>query len=139
MTSVPSSYRPRPFRAEREFGWLVGGILLAIGLVALWRGRWGSVAPVVAGVGGLLVLAGSLSPRLLVQPRRAWMAMATVLGKVSTFLILLLIYYLVVTPLGVVMRLTGRDALGRRTRGRESYWVPYPARQRDPKHYELMF
>jgi hypothetical protein len=52
------------------------------------------------------------------------------IGWVVTHVIMALIFYLVVTPIGVIMRLTGRDPMERAfDRGAKTYWKP---RRSDP-------
>ena len=41
-------------------------------------------------------------------------------------------------PVSVIWRLLGKDPLERR-RGQSTGWSPYPARYRDPRHYERMY
>ncbi len=129
----------RRFRREREFGLLVGGILCLLGGWPLWRGRPGVVFPILLGVGVLLVLLGLVAPWLLRWPYRGWMAMAEALSTVMTAVILTIVYFGIVTPLGLVRRWTGGDPLRRRARPAGSYWHPYSKRQGDPRHYEKMF
>lgn len=138
---VPPSTPPRTrsFRAEREFGLLVGAILALLGGWWIYRGKFAALAAGFVAVGSLLVAFGALRPRLLALPHRLWMALAEQLSRIVTFVILSLVYYLVVTPIGVVKRAIGWDPLGRRAAPAASYWQPYAARQRDPKHYEKMF
>jgi len=65
------------------------------------------------------------------------MRLAHVLGWVNSRVLLTALFFLVLTPMGLVLRLAGRDPL--RLRRREgSGWSPYPPRFRDPKHYERM-
>jgi len=118
---------------EKSFGRAVGGVLLVIGLLALWRGH-PYLAAALAIPGGLLVLGAFLAPSWLAPIRRRWMAMAAVIGAFNTRLILTLAYYLIVTPVGLVMRLVARDPLDRRLGTGESYWRkrgPEPAATRD--------
>ena len=61
------------------------------------------------------------------------------LSFVTTRIILGIVFFLIVTPIGVVKRLSGWDPLERRSGRRSSYWKPYSERQRDPRHYEKMF
>ena len=105
----------------------------------LYRGKFGSVSPVFLALGALLILLGLIWPRALVWPNRAWMLLAEGLSFVTTRIILGLIFFLVVTPIGVVKRLSGWDPLGRRGLRGASYWKPYSERQRNPRHYEKMF
>jgi len=137
VTMVPS--KRHPFWAERQFGRGVGTVLVLIGVWLLWRGSSGPVVRTTVGSGLLLVVSGFAYPRVLVWLNRLWMRLAEALSFVSTRVVLGLVFFLAVTPTGVVKRLTGWDPLGRRRSRRESYWVPYPERQRDPKHFEKMF
>jgi polyferredoxin len=127
------------FRAEREFGLIVGGVLLLISAWWLYRGKFSNVWPITIPLGGALVLLGLLLPRALLLPNKAWMAFAEGLSFVTTRIILGLVFFGIVTPIGVVKRLFGWDPLQRRAARGESYWRPYSERQRDPRHYEKMF
>ena len=129
----------RPFRREREFGLIVGGVFVLLSLWWLYRGKFVSAAHVLLPLGALLIIFGLLWPRVLVLPSRAWMLLAEGLSFVTTRIILALVFFLVVTPIGVVKRLTGWDPLSRRGARSDSYWKPYSERQRDPRHYEKMF
>jgi hypothetical protein len=90
-------------------------------------------------LGVLLMLFGLIWPRALALPNRAWMLLAEGLSYVTTRIILGLVFFLVITPIGLVKRLSGWDPLGRRSARSSSYWKPYSERQRDPRHYEKMF
>ena len=127
------------FRNEREFGLTVGGVFVLLGAWWLYRGKFVSAAHVLLPLGAFLILLGWLWPRVLVLPNRAWMLLAEGLSFVTTRMILALVFFLVVTPIGVVKRLTGWDPLSRRGARSDSYWKPYSERQRDPRHYEKMF
>ncbi|HEV7475267.1 MAG TPA: SxtJ family membrane protein [Pyrinomonadaceae bacterium] len=127
------------FRAEREFGLVVGGVFVLLGSWWLYREKFLTVAQVFLPLGALLVLLGLIWPRLLILPNRAWMLLAEGMSYVTTRLILALVFYLMVTPIGVIKRLSGWDPLSRRGGRSESYWKTYSARQRDRRHYEKMY
>ena len=127
------------FRPEREFGLIVGGAFLLLATWWWYRGKYATAVDVLFLIGTLLLLLGLIAPRALRYPRRAWMFLAEILGYISTRIILALVFFLVVTPIGVAKRLFGWDPLGRRGVATESYWKPYSDRQRNPKHYEKMF
>src|SRR6478672_8638644 len=129
----------RSFRAEREFGLVVGGVFVLLGAWWLYRSKFHDAANIVLPLGSLLVLLGLIWPRALVLPNKAWMLLAEALSFVSTRIILGLVFFLVVTPIGVIKRLSGWDPLSRRGSGSPSYWRPYSERQRNPRHYEKMF
>lgn len=127
----------RTFRAEREFGLLVGAVFSLIGLWWFYRGKFAVAAYVFTTVGAVLVLLGAAFPRFLVIPRKLWMKLAEGMAYVSSRIILSVIFFLVLTPIGVIKRAMGWDPLQRRSGSRESFWHPYPARPRD--HYEKMY
>jgi hypothetical protein len=134
-----ATHRPRQYRAEREFGLLVGGILAALAALSLLRrGPLPWNVPLLA-VGAVLVVLGLAAPRLLVVPNRLWMRLAELLGRIVSPIVLGLVFFLVLTPIALLRRLSGADPLQRRGGRRETYWHPYSARQRDPKHYEKMY
>jgi hypothetical protein len=129
----------RSFRVEKEFGLVVGGVFVLLGGWWLYRGKFATVAPVLLTLGTLLILFGLIWPRALVWPNRGWMFLAEVLSWITTRIILGIVFFLVVTPIGVVKRLSGWDPLGRRGARGASYWQPYSERQRNTRHYEKMF
>ena len=129
----------RSLRAEREFGLVVGGVFVLLGAWWLYRGKFSNAAHVGLPLGAALVLLGLVWPRALILPNRAWMLLAEGLSFVATRVILGLVFFLVVTPIGIAKRLMGWDPLRRRGGRRESYWQPYSERQRDPRHYEKMY
>jgi len=129
----------RTFRAEREFGLIVGAVFSVLGLWWIYRGKFLDIAYVVVVVGVALVLSGVVAPRVLVVPRKAWMKLAEGMAFVSSRIILALIFFLVLTPIGLIKRAMGWDPLHRRSASRESFWHPYPPRQQNPRHYEKMF
>jgi hypothetical protein len=134
-----NTLRAREWREARGFGLTVGGVLVVAGGWWLFRGRFPSAAPWVLGTGALLLILALAAPAALLIPARLWMRFAEALSWVMTRLILFLVFYLVVTPIGLLRRLMGGDPLRRRAAPAPSYWRPYPARQRDPKHYEKMY
>lgn len=116
----------------------MGGVFVVLGALLLWRHR-NAAAIVAFALGGPLVLLAALAPALLARPHRAWLAFARVLSRVNSTIFLFLTFFLVLTPLGFVLRLFGRDELKRRGPAPESMWSPYPDRNRDPRHYESIW
>jgi hypothetical protein len=97
------------------------------------------VAFAIAGVAVAISLVGLVSPAFM---RRVWIGMMVGLspiGWVMSHLILAVIYYLVVTPIGLALRAAGRDPLHRRfDRAAKSYWIdrgPKPEVERYFRQY----
>ena len=124
--------KPRTFRAEKEFGLIVGGVFVLLGLWWFYRGKFATPLMSSALAGAALVLLWRWSfPRLLVVPRKLWMKLAEAMAYVSSRIILAIIFFLVLTPIGLVKRAMGWDPLQRRSASRDSFWQPYPARRID--------
>lgn len=122
----------------RKFGLTVGAAFAVLGGISWWRGH--ELPPrVLWTVGTLLFVPGLLFPRVLGPVQRGWMTFATVLGHVNTRIILTVLYYLVMTPVGLVMRLF-RDPLDRSLHdGRSSQWIKRERTPVDPARYERQF
>lgn len=131
--------KKKPFRREREFGLVVGVVLVLLSGWWIYRGKFSSVSNITLLVGSLLILLGLIWPATLVWPNRGWMLLAEGLSFVTTRIILGIVFFLIMTPIGVVKRWSGWDPLERRSGRRSSYWKPYSERQRDPRHYEKMY
>jgi hypothetical protein len=73
-------------------------------------------------IAGSLLLAGLIIPGNLTPIHRGWMGLALLISRVTTPLFLGAIYYLVLTPFGVVRRALGKNSLVRAETG-GSFWV----------------
>jgi len=126
-------------RELRNFGLLVGAVLVALGLLFLLRGK--ARYPYFLAPGVLLLLFGAVFPRALKYIYFAWMSLAIVLGFVVSTLILTLFFILVITPIGLTARLLGKDFLRLKLDRREStYWISRKSRRpRSPAEYEQQF
>jgi len=123
---------------DRRFGWTVGGVFTVLGALFFWRHRIAAGAAAMS-LGGALLLLAAAAPGVLAAPHRGWLALARVLSRVNSAIFLSLTFFLVLTPLGLVLRLFGRDELRRRGPAPASMWTPYPERNRDPRHYEAIW
>ncbi|HWR72878.1 MAG TPA: SxtJ family membrane protein [Nitrospirota bacterium] len=113
-------------QALRNFGLLFFGLFGIVAGVMVWKGN--SLWPLFAVIAGGFLLAGAAFPRALVYPYLAWMAFALLLGWVITRLVLTTVYYIVMTPIGLVLRIAGKDMLDQKIdKGAESYWKKHEA------------
>jgi hypothetical protein len=122
----------------RKSALAVGAVLLGIAAWNVYRGRT-TVVLVFGALGAALVVVGLLVPLAARAFHVAWMRLAVLLGHVNSRVLLTLVYYLVVTPYGVVTRLVGRDPLRRRGAKDESYWVERKATRQTREQFERLF
>ena len=111
----------------RKFGLTVGGAFLVISAVMWWRDHE-MARNVFVAVGSALFVAGIIVPAHLGPIFRAWMGFAYAISKVTTPIFMGVVYFLVIFPTGVVVRLFGRQPL-RHAKGAEGYWQVRPTRE----------
>ena len=125
-------------RQERKSAFIVGAVLLLIAAWNTWRGR-----PMVywpAGAAGLaLLLTGLLSASGSHKFHGLWMRLAHALGYVNSRILLSAIYFVVMTPYGLVLRVLGRDTMNRRRSKRPSYWIPKSKTRQSREQFERLF
>ncbi|MGM0739046.1 MAG: SxtJ family membrane protein, partial [Bacteroidota bacterium] len=105
-------------RVLRQFAWLMAVMLgLVVPLIVVWVNDWQLVraAWIISGLGVLFLLAGLLAPARLKPVYILWMLLALVLGTIVTRIVITIVFYLMITPIGWVRRtFTIRDPLGLR-------------------------
>src|SRR5437773_341237 len=125
-------------RDLRKFGLMVGGLFVAIGIFLLLRHRLSY--PFVVYIGAALIALGAVWPRALKYIYIAWMTLAFTLGFVMSNVILVLFFFLFVTPIGLLARLFRKDFLGRKWDKRAtSYWIQCSRKVKTANTYERQF
>ena len=115
-----------PLPSNRSFGWTFTGALFIAGGYGVWRG--GAALSWVLALAVLLAIVTSVRDSWLAPLNRAWMNLGELLGRVVSPVVLGVIFFGVFAPVGIVMRLCGRDAMARRfDAGLDTYWL-----KRDP-------
>ncbi len=117
----------RPSAGElRWFGLTLLAVFGVVGALLAWRLESLAAARALWLTGALLAAVYYAVRPLRVPLFRAWMAAVTPIGWAVSHALLALIYYLVLTPIGLVRRALGRDALDRRfDRSAPSYWTEH--------------
>ena len=122
----------------RKFGITMGIAFLIITLIILIRHKH-SVIPTSIISATFLILAFTLLD-LLKPIYILWMRLAFILGWINTRLILFIIFYLVFTPIGIVMRLFSVDLLDRKIdKDKDSYWQKTIKKSFSRLNYEKQF
>ena len=109
--------------SDRSFGFVFAGVFTIITLVKLWRG-WTDWGYLWLGLAIAFAVAAAAAPSILAPLNRLWLKIGLALHKVMTPLIMGLLFFLVVTPIGLVMRASGKDMLRlKRAPEDKSYWI----------------
>ncbi|MBX3347805.1 MAG: hypothetical protein KF747_03590 [Nitrospira sp.] len=121
----------------RSFGLVVGSVFTAIGIwPLLMRGE--ALRLWAIGLGGALILLGGMSPGLLAPVHKVWMRVGHALGWINTRILLSLVFYGLVTPMGILFRLMGKDVM-RQTFAGDSPTYRVLRRPRPHGHMKVQF
>ena len=109
--------------SDRSFGLVFAGVFLVVACWPLFHRelpRWWTL-----GIAVVFAIIAIWKPALLAVPNRLWTKLGVLLGKVVSPIALGILFYGVITPIGAVMRLAGKDALRLKLdSGADSYWIP---------------
>ena len=124
-------------RDGRRFGLTVGGAFLLFAGITWWRGH--ETATIVLGsLGGALALAGLIVPTHLGPVERGWMALAHAISRVTTPIVMAVMYFVVITPSAVLRRTFGGNPLVHADEA-AGFWKQRPADARRSKSMERQF
>jgi hypothetical protein len=119
--------RPATTKELRQFGLLVGGAFGVIAAISFLRHK-PTLVPVIFGtLGASLLITGFAVPAVLSKVYAGWMGMAALLSKVTTPIFMGVIYFLIISPIGVLMRAAGRNKL--KSAG-DTVWFTRPSNAR---------
>ena len=129
MAKKKDTKPPRPPQTReklREFGLVMATAAVIIGGILLYKGKPANLYLFIMGL--LFLVPAVFAPRVLAPLERAWMTFAEYMSVIMTYIILTLTYYLLVTPLGLLMRLLGKDLLEVKLEPEaQTYWTKIEA------------
>ena len=107
--------------SNRSFGIVFFVVFLIIALYPLTYS--GDVRIWSAIISLIFFVLGILNSKLLTPLNKLWFRFGIVLAKIVSPLIMGIIFFLVVTPIGLIMRLLGKDVLNLKYNKNKSYWI----------------
>lgn len=122
--SHETSWRPDevPGPPNRSFGLTFAGVFAVLGVISLWRGRERGIWEL--GLAIALLAVATFAPGSLGSLNRAWAWIGHGLNRLVSPLLIIVLFYGVVTPAGLAMRAVGKDPLRlRRDPQSSSYWI----------------
>src|SRR6266540_1781368 len=125
LASVNEDFsRTQPVKgsSNRAFGAVFTAVFLIVALWPLTSGQAPRVWALIAG--GLLLVITLGAPALLTIPNRLWTRFGLLLHRMISPVVLAFLFYVAVTPMGLIMRAFGKDPLRlRREAATTSYWI----------------
>ena len=122
-----------PFTASegRKFAFPVGAAFLVLAGITWWRDH---PLMIFLALAVALLVAGVLIPAQLGPVYRAWMGFAHLLSRITTPIFMGVVYYLVITPIGLLMRLVGRQPMVHKAQGGGFWSAPPSGGRSDMEH-----
>lgn len=123
MSSQPDSLHGSTLPSERTFGFVFTGIFLLIAAY-LWYHDGKTVAIQVFMVLAAVFFAFTIFMPIVLRPlNKAWYKLGLLMGRVVSPIVLGILFFILITPIAIVMRLAGRDPLKLRKQNVESHWI----------------
>ena len=107
--------------SNRSFGIVFFVVFLLIALYPLTYGGEIRIWSLIISI--LFLILGLLNSKILAPLNKIWFKFGILLGKIVSPLIMGIIFFLVVTPIGFTMRLLGKDVLNLKYNKNKSYWI----------------
>ena len=107
--------------SNRSFGIVFFVVFLLIGLYPLLKGSDLRVWSII--ISFIFLVLSLLDSNLLTPLNKLWFKFGLFLGKIISPLIMAFIFFVVVTPIGILMRMLGKDLLNLKFNKKKSYWI----------------
>lgn len=134
MTTKPSN-----LPSNRTFGLLFIGVFAVLGAYGLWKDWSIELIRTFFIISGVLLVVALLVPKLLTPFNKAWYQLGLLLGKVVSPIVLGILFFIVITPVAIAMRLAGRDALKLRKQNVDSHWIDRKPPGPEPESFKEQF
>ena len=107
---------------ERSFGLVFAAVFTIIGFYPLWYNEnirlWACI------IAFIFLFFGIFFPKILIVPNKLWFKLGLLLGAIVAPIVMGMIFFLTVTPIGIIMRLFGKDITNQKIKKTaKSYWI----------------
>jgi hypothetical protein len=107
--------------SNRSFGIVFFVVFLLIGSYPLLKGGDLKIIPILIAI--IFLILGVINSKLLTPLNKFWFKFGLLLGQVISPIVMGVIFFLVVTPIGYLMRFFGKDVLRLKKTNDNSYWI----------------
>ena len=128
---------PNSNKDVRSFGITISIILFIISGLLFYYGK--EIYQLIAIIGSGFLVLGLILPILLKPIYFVWMTFAAILGWIMTRVILTLVYFLIITPIGLITKFLGEDFLELKKSNSDSYWNNRDSHLETNQDYEKQF
>ena len=121
----------------KNFGFAIGFILLIIGVFFFVKGK--DLFVYFFSIGSISIILGGFAPLILKPFYKIWMIFAVIISWIMTRIILSVLFFSIITIIGLFARLLGKDFLNLKSKSIESYWNLRDKEQELNQDYEKQF
>ena len=112
----------KPQSSNRSFGIIFFIVFLIIGLWPLKNSENPNLY--IIGISGIFLVLGMLNSKILSPLNKAWIKLGELLGTIIAPIVMALVYFIVLTPISLIVRMFGKDLLELKfLKKRETYWI----------------
>ena len=116
-----SEYNNIKISSNRSFGVVFFIVFLLIALYPLLNNNEVRLWSLIISV--LFLILGIVNSKILSPLNKIWFKFGLILGKIISPIIMGIIFFLVVTPIGFIMKLLGKDLINLKFNNEKSYWI----------------
>jgi hypothetical protein len=127
-----------PLPSNRTFGRFFAVVFLLAAVYFRWKSG-GSWYLLLFALAAAFAVISATAPHWLQRLNELWFRLGVILGKVVSPIVLGVLFFVLITPLAVVLRLSGRDELRLKKRELSSYWVDRNPAGPEPETYKHQF
>ncbi len=128
---------PNSKKDIKSFGITIGIVLFIISGLLMYYGK--EAYQLIAIIASTFIGLGFIFPVLLKPIYFPWMIFATILGWIMTRFVLSIVFYFILTPIGLVTRILGEDFLALKKLQSDSYWNHRDSSKELNQNYEKQF
>ena len=109
--------------SNRSFGFV---FFIVFFIVAFWnfRGELSQIRTIPLYISLVFLILGLINSKLLTPLNKLWFKFGMLLGAIIAPFVMMLVFFIVVTPIGLIMKLMGKDLLNKKiNKNVKSYWI----------------
>jgi hypothetical protein len=108
--------------SNRSFGLVFAGFFAIVAALSAWKHGW--MWPWASGLAAVFLAVSLFAADILTPLNRAWTKLGLLMGKIVAPVVLGLLFFLSIVPIGLIMRARGKDLLRLKfDRSARSYWI----------------
>ena len=113
--------------SNRSFGIVFCIVFLIIAFYPIINGETARIWSIIVSL--IFLLLGLINSKLLTPLNKVWFKLGLFVGKIISPIVMGIIFFLVVTPIGILMRILNKDLINLKFNNNKSYWIE----KTDPK------